>query len=184
MDETGFGESPRDDRVGRRLSTDRLLAFSAVLLSLAALVVSIFQTAILREQQRASAWPHLQVHLDRRDASFELRLLNNGVGPAVLESVSLSHAGQPYEHFGELFQKRVQRFLPDTLDYGWFYAGLAPGEVLRAGQEVELLRSIRSYEVQALADSLMRQPSTTLSIEYADVYGNRWLLRDGEVEGL
>ena len=42
-----------------RPSTDRLLAFSAVLLSLAALVVAIFQTAILREQQRASAWPFL-----------------------------------------------------------------------------------------------------------------------------
>ncbi len=44
----------------KKISIDFLLGISAVFLSASALIVSIFQTTIFREQQYASVWPYME----------------------------------------------------------------------------------------------------------------------------
>ena len=63
----------------RRINIDMLLGISATLLSLAALVVSIFQTRIDRQQQKASVWPYLKTSSDHIEDDFTF-----GIGPALI----------------------------------------------------------------------------------------------------
>ena len=167
-----------------QLSTDRLLAFSAVFLSLAALVVSIFQTAILREQQRASVWPRLQVDRNAIDSNYLLTLTNGGVGPALIRAYGLRHAGADFAQAGELSREVIRDLGSyDSLGaFGWYYADVERGEVIRAGQEIELLRSVGSPRLRDALDSVFDPASAVLTIRYADVYGNEWTLRNGVVE--
>ena len=165
------------------LSTDRLLAFSAVFLSLAALVVSIFQTAILREQQRASVWPHLQVYRATVDSNYSLKLVNNGVGPAVIRTYAVHCEGERFEQVSSL-SRRVIRDLGawDSLGrFGYYYSDVDIGEVIQAGQEVDLLTALSSIPLQAALDSVFDPAHTELHIRYADVYGNEWQLAGKEV---
>lgn len=82
-------------------------SFVAVALSLFALATSAYQARLMRDQtqlmqvqSRASVWPSLaigenDVHSSTED-SFTWRVDNNGVGPAKIESVTVSLDGKPY----------------------------------------------------------------------------------------
>lgn len=70
----------------RRINIELLLGTSATFLSLTALVVSIFQTRIAREQQQASVWPHLQDQYVVMDKKFTWSVINNGIGPAIVKA--------------------------------------------------------------------------------------------------
>ena len=167
----------------RQLSTDRLLAFSAVFLSLAALVVSIFQTAILREQQRASVWPHLQLYRANVDSNYTLKLVNNGVGPAVIRTFSVRSQGEHFDQVSTL-SRRVIRDLGawDSLGrFGWYYSDIDAGEVVQAGQEIDLLTTLSSLPLQHALDSVFAPSRTEPRIRFADVYGNEWELAGNAV---
>ncbi|WP_461114717.1 hypothetical protein [Spirosoma jeollabukense] len=68
----------------RRINIELLLGISATFLSLAALVVSIFQTKIAREQQQKSVLPYLQVRHQIKNNGIAIFLENEGVGPAFI----------------------------------------------------------------------------------------------------
>lgn len=165
-----------------RISTDRLLAISAVLLSMAALVVSVFQTKILRDQQRAAVWPHLQLETSMLDGNFAMLLSNNGVGPALIREVKIRYRNKPYETMVEVFNGNVRASRQlDTAIFGFYYASVVPGDVLASDKEINLfnvVNSERAAEIvaQEFGDSLLH-----ISIRYADVYGQEWVLADGKL---
>ena len=168
-----------------RLSTDRLLAFSAVFLSLAALVVAIFQTAILREQQRASAWPHLQLGTSMIDGAYAMTLGNNGVGPAIVREVDIDFDGRDYASLKAVFDAEIRGASAiDTLDYGHYYWDVETGDVLAIQQEIDLFRVVNAPAAAETVAEAFADPRFRFAIRYADVYGNEWLLRDGEVTEL
>lgn len=72
----------------RKISIDFLLGISAVFLSASALIVSIFQTTIFREQQYASVWPHLEIIASLRSGSYDYGIENKGVGPAIIKDIA------------------------------------------------------------------------------------------------
>src|SRR6478672_2162589 len=97
--------SPEKPIVRRKwFNIELLLGISATLLSLCALVVSIFQTnlareqnAIAREQQQASVWPHIQAVYSQNNDDFGWTIINNGVGPAIVKSLTLTYQGKAYK---------------------------------------------------------------------------------------
>ena len=168
-----------------RWSTDRLLAFSAVFLSLAALVVAIFQTAILREQQRASAWPHLQFGTSMLEGDYAVTLGNNGVGPAIIREVDIDFDGRAYASLKAVFDAEIRGASAiDTLDYGHYYWDVEAGDVLAIQQTVDLFRVVNSPAAAEIVAEAFADPRFRFAVRYADVYGNEWLLRDGEVTEL
>ncbi|MBD2700548.1 hypothetical protein IC229_07875 [Spirosoma sp. BT702] len=75
----------------KRINIELHLSLSATFLSLAALVVSIFQTKIAREQQQKSVLPYLQVRHQIQDNSVHIMLENKGVGPAFIRQILIGH---------------------------------------------------------------------------------------------
>ncbi|RRB17355.1 hypothetical protein [Larkinella knui] len=170
----------------KRINIELLLGLSATFLSFAALIVSIFQTRIAREQQQASVWPYVQLAGNHIDNDFVLVLKNNGVGPALLKKAEFGYRGKTAASHIKLFNEVITTEIPrDSVQrVGRFWNDLRPGDVLKAGDEIEIYKTQNnSYWADFLSD-VIADPTFQFRITYADVYGNCWLLDQGKVTPL
>ncbi len=110
------------------LSAEYIVAFAAVLLSLCALGVSIYQTRIMSQQQANSVWPYVQLVNSMTKDYVEIMVENKGVGPAKIIDVTYQLDGQLKERITALLNEVLET---DTLSYMYSDIGtlvLAPGE--------------------------------------------------------
>ena len=97
--------SPTPRRTNRRVSAstepdpprarnwDALAAIIAALIGVLALLVSGYTAYVQRQQVRAQVWPYLM--LANYDTESAFKLLNKGVGPAIVKSMRVRVDGQP-----------------------------------------------------------------------------------------
>lgn len=80
-------------------NSEKLVSISAMSISFITLLIFIYQTNLMRRQNDLSIMPYLDISTtnDLEKATFELNLLNHGVGPAIIESVRLKYQGQQYD---------------------------------------------------------------------------------------
>ena len=75
----------------------------------------------MRKQQYASVLPYLEIWLgtNNKDQLFDLRLLNNGIGPAFIEEIRIVHNGQVYPGDPLSFY-RTKIIQEDTIRMGFY----------------------------------------------------------------
>ncbi|UFH53819.1 hypothetical protein [Spirosoma sp. KNUC1025] len=164
----------------RPINIELLLGISATFLSLAALVVSIFQTKIARDQQQASVWPFLQTLQSNLDQEFHYGLENKGVGPAIIKEYKLSYRGKAYPDIQALFFDQIGRRTPG----GKGFSGVASGAVFKPGESLDLLFVGGNDSIIQRTEAMLIDTSFRLQIQYADVYGNCWQLDRNKVKAL
>jgi hypothetical protein len=78
----------------------------AVVVSSLALFVSFYQARIAERQAHATVWPYLSIGYTINDEGeargFTWTVDNNGLGPALIQSVIISVDGNPKETWGEV----------------------------------------------------------------------------------
>ncbi|WP_350289263.1 hypothetical protein [uncultured Croceitalea sp.] len=135
----------------KKISTDRTLGVSAMLISLLTLIIFIYQTNIMREQSKLSVKPRLDFTLNQGGNDsiivFQQVIENKGLGPAIIDSIFFKYNGKAFSLDTEKF---LGDELPKLLEYGYLsqHATLGSGTTLTANEE----RSIYTYKVSA--DSL------------------------------
>jgi hypothetical protein len=108
--------SERTDR--RRFSAEMITALSAVLIGLSAVAVSIYETTLIRQQQKGSAWPHVEVGFSYNNDGFRYALLNTGVGPARIIHAIVRVDGEPvpdWKAFFEQLEMPVNRYMTSQM---------------------------------------------------------------------
>ena len=168
------------------VNIELLLGLSATFLSLAALVVSIFQTRIAREQQQASVWPYLQMTSNHLDNDFELLLKNNGVGPALIKKTEFRYRGRSETSHMKLLNHIVITETPQdsVRKAGRFWNAVVPGDVVKTGDQIELYKTTTSSYLADFLGQVISDSTFQFRITYSDVYGNCWLLDRGKVTQL
>jgi hypothetical protein len=180
-----------------KLNADRVVALSAMLIGLGSLFIIVYQTALLREQQAASALPYLMIGIMANDKQTYIVTRNTGVGPALIEDVVVRyHANDikkdPYDFFRDVRPDfagglSVDRLIPGRL--------VSAGEtVLMLGSEgegaVPMVREILSLfdlgdAPQAWYDGVGVQKSgpdkAIVEVTYRSVYGDRWRVTSDSV---
>ncbi|GAB3694209.1 hypothetical protein GCM10027592_14890 [Spirosoma flavus] len=164
----------------KRINIELHLSLSATFLSLAALIVSIFQTKIARDQQHASVWPFLQITGSSYDQEFHYGLENKGVGPAIIKDYSLIYKGKSYSNVRDLFWEHIGRSTSGAKGFG----NVSIGDVFKSGEDLELLFVSRNDSIVQKVEQMMADTSFLVRIRYADVYGNCWLLEQNKVKEL
>jgi len=134
----------------RGIRMDLLIAVCALLISSLAMAASWLQsretarqTEVLEEQLGAQVWPYLSVNenLDGDRASFSVE--NDGLGPAVFRSLSVTVDGKPKSNVVDVLHtilgSRLHERKPhdEHMKFNIDYATV--GGVLRPGQSIELL---------------------------------------------
>lgn len=158
----------RTIRILRTTSAEMWVATSAVLISLSALVVSIAEVRIMRElqagerrHQLASVWPNLTftTSTSSSDEVSHLSLKNTGVGPAILQSVEVTVAGETVH----TWPQAVAKMLGDTSSLGG-HTHISAGTVMPPGSTIQLLE---------LGDSQKRS-QLKIDICYCSVFEECW----------
>ena len=158
----------------KKINISLLLGLSAVFLSASALLVSIIQTTILREQQYASVWPYLQTSASFTSGYYSYGIENKGVGPAIIKDFEYTYNGSSYRKTSEVF---LALFGENVKGVG--FSDISKDYVFKSGESISVLSV-------SLPDSLINKiiyrwesDSVNLKITYSDVYGNCWRLDDG-----
>jgi hypothetical protein len=176
--------------------TDKIVSLSAMAVGVGSLVIILYQTKLMREQQRASAMPYLMMAVQSNKDTTYLTLRNAGIGPALLQDVRIRYRGKdlaqdPYDFFV------AQR--PETLKtIGLGSDKLIPGRLIPPGEWIQTLGTDGAEAGQALLPELLRLfvvaevPKTWLVaakadgppsdkaivfLTYSSVYGEQWHLR-------
>ena len=81
----------------KRIDTNTLLAYTAIVLSAVSAFGVIWQTMVASDQREASVWPYVQAMPSRNSnpPSFDISLFNVGVGPALIRYFAVSIDGKP-----------------------------------------------------------------------------------------
>ncbi|RRB07363.1 hypothetical protein [Larkinella rosea] len=179
-------ESDKPEVPKKTLNIELLLGLSATFLSVAALIVSIFQTRIAREQQHATVWPYVQLTSDHLDNNLILLLKNNGIGPALIKKVEFGYRGKSdASHINLLNEiENAQASQDSVRKAGRFWNDIRPGDVVKAGDEIELYKVLKNNYLANFMSDVIADSTFRFRITYSDVYGNCWLLDHGKVTQL
>lgn len=165
-----------------------IIAVGVTIISLCALMVSLVQTnlmreesALMREHSRASVWPRLEFTFakghSRTDGSinkFVFQLTNSGVGPAIITDVVVRHKGQVAEDWWDLFDLHE---LPDSIETHITNINFN-GRIIKIGETVDILKLDDNLPLaQAFYERLAH---LSLDIYYESIYGESWKYELGE----
>ena len=162
-----------------------LIAIGVTVISLCALVVSVIQTRVLKEEQelmrehyKISVWPRLELILEKgydlngndEISHFALSISNSGVGPAIITDVKISYNDSIANNWLHLFE--IQE-IPDSVERYITNRGFN-GQILKVGETQEILNL---DENRPLANSFFeRLNGLSLEIYYESIYGEKWKL--------
>lgn len=145
-----------------------IVALSAVVLGLCALVVSVVQVRMMHEQQHASAWPRLVVMPSATGDGIFISVRNPGIGPALIQHVKVlvdDSATTTWEGtLAELLPGRA------PTEFVWSTIG---DRIIPPGEEVRVL-SIASAETASMI--LAEAERVAIEICYCSVYDRCWKL--------
>lgn len=166
----------------RKWNADLMIALAAMLTAVVAVVVAVVQTDIMREEAemerehaRLSVMPSAMLFYSNgtdtegRDY-FELNIINNGLGPAIIEDFSIVYDGK---------HMRNQRHWVETVAGGRDVleaqgvsvnnSGAGPGVSIPAGERLDPIRVYHSEFSDQLRQAAME---TTFSLCFCSFYGD------------
>ncbi|MEM1150530.1 MAG: hypothetical protein AAGI03_08215 [Pseudomonadota bacterium] len=155
---------------------EMMIAVCAVISSLAAVFIAWDQGRVMRAQQHGSVYPVIQV--DGYTATlpgsraFGLRIYNNGVGPALIENLTISFDGSPVSGL----EAGVEALPPDS-DISWTALtgrALAPGDELDPIRIVWFDNSVSEDDFLSAASYWARYD---LRVCYCSVFNRCWETR-------
>lgn len=153
-----------------RISAEMITAISAMFIGVCALAVSLYEASLIREHQRASVWPNVELGYTYNQDGLSMIIANTGIGPARIRHLAVEVDGQPIEHWGEMFE----RFELPGENYLVTHVSR---RVIPPNTELHMLKVNPTGPI----DELYRQ-SHRLSIRtcYCSVYEECWQMEFGE----
>ncbi|WP_057940305.1 hypothetical protein [Algoriphagus resistens] len=158
----------------RKVNVSLLIGIAAIFLSASALLVSIIQTTILKEQQQASVWPYIQATFMFTKGYYSFGIENKGVGPAIIKDLEYAYIGTNYDNTKKMYAAL----------FGESYSGVGFTEtnknyVIKSGEGIEMLSVNLPDSLINGIITLWESDAVNLIITYSDVYGNCWKLDNG-----
>jgi len=156
-------------------TNEKILSLSAIFMSACTLLVLIYQTNLMRQQQAMSVYPHLQlINNGTNSPKFKYSLTNTGVGPALIKSVTINYKGKVHEMVD--LATHLARTIPeDSLNYS--HSNIMPGQLIPPNNTIHIaeLNSGGSAAARKLY-SYIHDKELEFEIEYASIYGDKWML--------
>ena len=166
-----------------RFNFETIGSIAAIVIGACALFVAWDQAQIMRKQQHASVIPAVNIasgfSSDAEAYVMTVRISNDGIGPALIESASLYVDGEPVKDWPDF----RDRLLPPAL-HGQFSSNLDSAiGMLAAGAESTAIQIFwpRNDETRAGFDALKARvfaadaTNTYLSVCYCSVFEKCWV---------
>lgn len=163
----------------RQVDTNFLIAISAVVISLCALIVSFQEVRIMRQQQQVSMYPHLSFRQIYSEDGFAIHLRNSGIGLAQINSIALSDGKRYYKNWPEMIADQ----LPDSLQFGYeaIVSNTVNEKMMIPGEEIVLF-SVNWSPATRLLEQKMK--ALTMTICYSSLLEEYWSLENDKRQAL
>ncbi len=155
----------------RFFSAEMIMSYSAVLVGLCALAVSIYEANIFRNQQKASVWPFIEFSYSNT-GGFNYNIQNKGVGPAIIKWVIVEIDGIPIQSW-----KEYNNFIAgeDSLNFS-YNTSFINGRVISAN---ETIRLIHFTDEDAVQRALLKNSRISFKFCYSSIFDDKWILEFG-----
>jgi len=175
---------------GTRKNFDRsdLIAVAALLMSMMALFVSIYEARILKaqhkimvSQERTSVWPYVDGNLTYQYADkvlIDYVLENKGIGPSRIGQMDLWVNGQPISDYATL-RELVNAYFPDSILVDLSLVDME-NQILSPSEQVQTL-SLQFERFKGDVE-LVRNFSVNYEVCYCSIYDECWFF-DGRNNG-
>jgi hypothetical protein len=155
---------------------DRWLSIAAGVGAICAVAVSLYQAALAREQQRASAWPYLsQSNSYVEGQPYTRQVENQGVGPARVRTFEVLVDGRPVRTWNA-----AMRAMTGKADSGLIYTSFGRGIVLPPGTTRTLLRLPPGDLAREFWEGAQTRLETVIC--YCSIYEECWRVGAGTRE--
>jgi hypothetical protein len=163
--------------------------------SIGAIIVAVLVARMSSNETRrlivAQARPHLHIEMDRLRAEpqFRVRLTNEGLGSAVINSIRILVDGQRMWGIGiEPFRHTLERLCANGFGEPGTIEAPRVGEWISPGKELQMLSISLSEKLRDLVSrdpvGMLRPAAMRLRIiiSYSDIFGNQFVVEGPEVE--
>lgn len=160
-----------------KFDPEMIAATAAVVIGVCALVISLYEVRIMRNQERASTWPYVVIATANApdDPEVSLLLLNQGSGPAIKQGASVSYQGRYFKNWRDV---AAAADLEEDIDY--VTNGLLAYALLPAG-EIQRVFSVPNEEKYRPLHRLI--PNLKIKLCYCSMLGECWVTETpGEID--
>ena len=151
--------------------TDRLQSIgtvAALIISIIAMVTSMYEASIMKSQQKSMVWPYLSVTQQYDNKGFGIQITNKGTGPAIVTSVQLDYKGSPIENVDML----MDVLNPDrTFGYDILRNNTIGNYVFTSGEQIMLFGLPYTEETRIVEKNV---PKIRMRIGYKSVLDEYW----------
>lgn len=170
-----------------RFSRSDITAFFALVISLGALGVSIYeanilrdQQMIMRDQQKVSVLPYLVPHLNYSFSNdgnkFTYIFENKGIGPGRITSTSININNQEVSTYSEVLEN-LKTVIPEGVDFGLSFKN-PKNYFISAKEEIVVLEiNFPTFENDY---EIVHNLDFDFEICYCSIYDDCWSLLRGE----
>jgi hypothetical protein len=153
---------------------ESFIALAALIVSLSAAIVGIYEASLQRTHDRAEVWPHVEISTFIADHGAEVSVENTGVGPAIINSVVVSVDGSSRKNWDDVVRALAGGTPPR------FGNTTVIDHALRGGEKVAML-SIATENLPA--DFWKWIARVSVSICYRSIFDDHWTVSDEHLGG-
>jgi hypothetical protein len=148
---------------------ETFIAVAALVVSVSAVVVGLYEAALQRAHDRAEVWPHVEISTFVTPKGASLFVANTGLGPAIIKSVVVTVDGKPRRNWEE-----VLRALGDS-GRAALNTTTVVDHALRGGERTPLVELDRQAVPPHFWEWVAR---VTVTICYSSVFNESWVVSD------
>ncbi len=152
-------------------NSDKIVSSLAFLVSTVTLLTLMYQTYLMQKQQYATVLPYVTIVSSAPDTTmYSLSLINNGIGPAFIQNISVHYKDSIYELDPSSFLQGV--IYPHT-PVSFSYASVSKGMLLPAEEKVNMV-SIQGSEKDARILAGLFYDDAQVEVVYRSVFDETW----------
>lgn len=160
----------------KKLNMNLIIASTAVVISLCALVVSIQEVRLMRSQQKVSLFPYLTISEFYNSEGFGIRVKNSGTGLAKINSFQVFNDQQYFDNWLEVAD--AYSLEGDTINYGIMQSNGIKDEIITPNEKVVLVYVDWTKATQNLPTRLN---NLNIKICYSSLLDDFWLITKDNV---
>ena len=162
-------------------NADKIVSFSAILISLATMAIYLYQTHLIQKQQHASVMPYLMIGTSHHnEGHFSVQLSNDGLGPAMIEEVKVHYLNKEYPDCDlPTFFYTYNPIEKDSSMNVFAYSNIGPGMFIPANKIITLMEIDENVEMASKLKNYFwgTKSAVELEITYSSIYGDKWKIR-------
>ena len=149
---------------------ETFIALAALVVSVSAVAVGLYEAALQRKHDRAEVWPHLEITTYTSPKGASLSVENTGIGPALVKSIVVTVDGKRTHNWSEVLTSLLGHAPPAQ-----FSNSTVSESALRPGDKVTLIALPNEDMPPGFWKSIAR---VGLTICYSSVFDESWILQD------